>query len=102
MGDIQGFAGCLAKLQADSSLRRALSTASHDAVRNGYSTEDMIVAYLSLFEQVLVEAEVGEFQRPPGEILPPPPGAPVKHFQGWPGGEFLDQLAAAAARRLDW
>jgi glycosyltransferase involved in cell wall biosynthesis len=73
LGDIRAFAECLERLQADSALLRSLSVASYNAVRTGgYSVEDMAVAYISLFERVLVEAELLEFQRPRGGILPPP------------------------------
>jgi glycosyltransferase involved in cell wall biosynthesis len=73
VGDIAGFADCLASLQSGAAKRSALSAASHAAIRaGGFSVEDMVTAYLNLFERVLVEAEVGEFQRPRGHILPPP------------------------------
>jgi glycosyltransferase involved in cell wall biosynthesis len=73
VGDIAGFADCLANLQSSPAKRRELSAASYTAIRaGGFSVENMVAAYLNLFERVLVEAEVGEFQRPRGHILPPP------------------------------
>jgi glycosyltransferase involved in cell wall biosynthesis len=73
VGDTAGFADCLANLQSDALKRQDLSAASHAAIRSGgFRVEDMVAAYLNLFERVLVEAEVGEFQRPRGHTLPPP------------------------------
>jgi glycosyltransferase involved in cell wall biosynthesis len=97
VGDIAGFADCLANLEGNAALRRALSAASYAAIRaGGFTTEDMVAAYLNLFERVLVEAELGEFVRPKGEILPPP-NSP------WLAKPGLVRRAAAAARsHLAW
>ena len=102
VGDVGGFAECLANLQADGATRHALSVASYEAIRSGgFSTEDMVASYLSLFERVLVEAELGEFERPRGEILPPPNSpCPTNRRRFWPG--FIHRAAAATRNRLSW
>jgi glycosyltransferase involved in cell wall biosynthesis len=102
IGDIGAFADCLGRLQADPAVRRYLSAASYNAVRTGgYSVEDMAVAYLSLFERVLVEAELLEFQRPRGGILPPPNSPYLRgHWQHRSGAELLCEAVASARCRL--
>lgn len=85
VGDIAGFAECLAKLESDPATRQALSTASYTAMRAGFSVQKMVASYLNLFERVLVEAELGEFRRPRGGILPLGNGAPLfTRRQLWP------------------
>jgi glycosyltransferase involved in cell wall biosynthesis len=104
VGDIAGFAECLANLQADVARRRALSAASYQAIQaGGFTTEDMVAAYLNLFERVLVEAELGEFERPKGKILPPP-NSPwlTNRRQYWPGRSFVSHAAEAARNYLGW
>jgi glycosyltransferase involved in cell wall biosynthesis len=104
VGDIAGFADCLANLQAGAAKRHALSAASYQAIRaGGFSTEDMVASYLSLFERVLVEAELGEFQRPKGKILPPP-NSPwlTNRRQFWPGAGMVRRAAVAARNRMGW
>jgi glycosyltransferase involved in cell wall biosynthesis len=101
VGDIVGFAECLAKLQADAALRQTLSSASYQAIREDYSTEGMVAAYMSLFDRVLVEAELGEFRRSGGEILPPPNSPWLSsRYQRWPGGGFLRYALSTLSNRL--
>jgi glycosyltransferase involved in cell wall biosynthesis len=102
LGDIGAFADCLGRLQSDPELRQSLSAASYNAVRTGgYSVEDMAVAYLSLFERVLVEAELREFQRPRGSILPPP-NSPylTSHWRQRPVAKLLREAVASVRCRL--
>ena len=101
VGDIRGFAECLARLHAAPSLRQALSAATYKTIRDGYSTEDMVEAYMSLFDRVLVEAELREFQRPVGQILPPPDRPFLTNrSQRWPGGEYLRHALSSVSHRL--
>jgi glycosyltransferase involved in cell wall biosynthesis len=104
VGDISGFADCLAALQHDRAKLRELSTASHAAIlAGGFSTEDMVSAYMNLFERVLVEAELGEYRRPKGKILPPP-NSPWLHNRRrfLPGPDFARRAATAARTRFGW
>lgn len=73
VGDIQGFAERLARLQRDAALRRAMSVQAYRTVDSGgYRVEDMVRRYLALFERVLGEIGQGIYHRPAGEIIPPP------------------------------
>ena len=65
-------------------------------IRNGdYSVEDMAAAYMGLFERVLVQAELGEYRRPAGEVLPSPDGPGLNSRQPWPGWGFLRRAATS-------
>jgi len=104
VGDTAAFAECLAALHADPALRQSLACASHAAIRDGgYGMEDMVASYLNLFERVLVEAELGEFQRPRGEILPPPNSPWLSSpWQRIPGGLILRNVVNGLRYRLGW
>jgi hypothetical protein len=72
-GDAAQFVDCLAFLQREPEHRRELLSAAHrTARRTAYRTEDMVRAYLEVFERVLSDAKSGIYQRPPGELQPPP------------------------------
>jgi glycosyltransferase involved in cell wall biosynthesis len=98
LGDTASFADCLARLHSEPALRQRLSAASHAMVRNGYSTEDMVAAYMHLFDRVLVEAEAGEFVRPRGKVLPPPNSPYLTTSMT----RWMAQRSVAALRRLRW
>jgi glycosyltransferase involved in cell wall biosynthesis len=102
LGDIDGFAERLSKLHADPGLRQRLATNCWQAVRTRYSQHNMVSAYLGLFERVLVEAEVGEFQRPCAEILPPPGAWLTRRPRGLPGAGLLRFGLSAARQQVGW
>ncbi|MBW4614359.1 MAG: glycosyltransferase family 4 protein [Desmonostoc vinosum HA7617-LM4] len=82
VGDIQGFAKCLAKLQQDINLRQQMALNAYKTVDQGtYRIRDMVESYLELFRRVLRDAESGAYCRPHGRILPPPSLQPIwKHY----------------------
>jgi glycosyltransferase involved in cell wall biosynthesis len=88
VGDIAGFARVLAKLQAEPALRvRLAENARATILSGGYRVEDMADRYVELFSHVFGEVSRGSFDRPSGEIPPPP---------GWPRQEYLPGIVQAA------
>ena len=73
VGDVAAFYERLALLLRDAVRSQEMGSAAHRTIVNGgYRTEDMVVHYVELFEQVWSAAASGAYCRPRGRILPPP------------------------------
>jgi len=73
VGDIEKFADCLTVLHRDVGLRREMAERTYKTVATGgYRIEDMLARYVTLFERVLEQSELGAYQRPSASILPAP------------------------------
>ena len=73
IGDVEGFARHLADLQHDPLLRQEMARRAYQTViEGGYRTEDMVTAYIDLFERVEAQAERGVFRRHRERFQPPP------------------------------
>lgn len=73
VGDIEGFARRLVDLQRDPDRRREMGRRAYRTViEDGYRVEDMVAAYIDLFERVTEQAERGVFRRRRRRFLPPP------------------------------
>lgn len=96
VGDIQGFAERLARLQRDVALRQELASRAYRTIRDGgYRVEDMVQRYLALFERVLREAKRGDFCRPKDRIVPPLSLRAEVFWETWltpPGRRFAREV----------
>ncbi len=81
IGDVEGFADCLAALHADRSRLGGLSRAAYETIRHGsFSMEAVTLRYLEVFDLVSRGIADGSYQRPrpyrpgsnTGDVLPPP------------------------------
>lgn len=73
VGDVEAFADRLERLQADPELRRRMAASAYASVSRGaFSSEQMIDAYVEVFDAVVEAARRGDFERPAGELVPPP------------------------------
>jgi glycosyltransferase involved in cell wall biosynthesis len=63
----------IAAVGADDERRSALADRAHYlAWRASFRSDEMVEAFLDVFDRVLAAADVGSFQRPAGMIAPPP------------------------------
>jgi glycosyltransferase involved in cell wall biosynthesis len=110
IGDIGAFADRLSVLQRDHSLRRHMALGAYGTVDRGkYRTQDMLQDYIEVFDRVLSGIQSSRFQRPAGDLTPPPAEIgsvsifPVDllyskkglgHFPSWPRDyrEFKEQI----------
>jgi glycosyltransferase involved in cell wall biosynthesis len=81
IGDVAGFADCLAALAADPAGCARLSAAAFRSItEGGYAIEDVTRRYIEVFERVLADIDAGRYRRPKihrpgslvGDVLPPP------------------------------
>lgn len=98
VGDIEQFADRIATLKNDFNLRQTIALNAYHAVgQGGFSIRDMVDGYLKVFEQVMKDADSGQFQRPAGGILPPPQMRPMwRHYLPLP----IYQAARVSKRTL--
>jgi glycosyltransferase involved in cell wall biosynthesis len=81
VGDVQTFAERLAILQQDLVKRREMSLNAYAIVRNSkYTVQSMVESYIGLFNHLMCELESGNYNRPPGKIIPRPDLQPDR---GW-------------------
>lgn len=73
IGDIEAFADRLASLHEDPGERRRIGSRAYEAVRRGaFSRDEMVDAYVDLFDRVAPNRREKPFRRPAGELVPPP------------------------------
>lgn len=95
VGDVQGFAKCLAALYRTPAKRRRMSEAAYaKAGSRCYRADHMVQSYIELFGTVLDEARRGTFRRPNGDIQAPPNLPWPEHLPGLLqcGGHHVKQL----------
>jgi glycosyltransferase involved in cell wall biosynthesis len=87
VGDIEAFADRLEGIYRGEDLRERLSKQAFEtATQGGYRVDDMVGAYIELFERLLREAQSGAFRRPRGEIRMAP------EFEKWLAPSWKDWL----------
>jgi len=73
VGNISKFGELITKIYNDSELRSRLSREAYSTIRNGeYSIDIMTDRYINLFNHIISKSFRGNYERPMGEIIPPP------------------------------
>ncbi len=73
VGDIDQFADRIVRLAGDADLRSRMSQRAQERLLSGsFRIENMVDAYVKLFQQVLDDSRRGVFRRRQGPLAPPP------------------------------